>query len=357
MRSFSRNLIFILIGISSMVAETHAQVVRFSEVSESQLQPRKRVVGTLKAFNQAQVASAESGKIIKVLVNEGDIVKKGDVLAILDTRRLDAEKSRLVAEQMLAEANLELAKAEFTQAEEDYLAYKQSAQKSAVSKQRLDQSKTLTITNQARAIAAKQSVKALEAQLEALQVRIDDMSIRAPFAGQVSTRHAELGQWLGTGDHAFTLTSLNKLEAWLDVPERFAFLAHLVEAKNIKVLSSVDERARTFRVIGEVQNPNLMPGMSVSAWLPEGEQRTTLTVPKDALVNRSGNYLVYKVVVQGDKQIAQPISVNVQFHQGDKVAVYAPQLAAKDKVITEGNERLMPGPVMAIADSAEASRL
>ena len=369
MRSFSRNLIFILIGISSMVAETHAQVVRFSEVSESQLQPRKRVVGTLKAFNQAQVASAESGKIIQVLVNEGDIVKKGDVLAILDTRRLDAEKSRLVAEQMLAEANLELAKAEFTQAEEDYLAYKQSAQKSAVSKQRLDQSKTLTITNQARAIAAKQSVKALEAQLEALQVRIDDMSIRAPFAGQVSTRHAELGQRLGTGDHAFTLTSLNKLEAWLDVPERFAFLAHqapktvalkigdmLVEAKNIKVLSSVDERARTFRVIGEVENPNLMPGMSVSAWLPEGEQRTTLTVPKDALVNRSGNYLVYKVVVQGDKQIAQPVAVNVQFHQGDSVAIFAPQLAAQDKVITEGNERLMPGPVMAVADTSNAAQ-
>ncbi|MEI4548783.1 efflux RND transporter periplasmic adaptor subunit [Pseudoalteromonas spongiae] len=352
-----------------LVFNANAQVVRFSEASEAQLQPRKRVVGTLKAFNQANVASVESGKVVKVLVNEGDVVVKGDVLAILDTRRLDAEKQRLQAEKMLADANLALAKAEFTQAEEDYLAYKQSAQKSAVSKQRLNQSKTLTIANQARVIAATQAIKALSAQLNALQVRIDDMSIRAPFDGQVTNRLAELGQWLGSGDHAFTLTSLNKLEAWLDVPERFAFLAgqapneialqigdELVQAGNIKVLNSVDERARTFRVIGQVNGNGLMPGMSVSAWLPEGKPRTTLIVPKDALVNRGGNYLVYKVVLQGDKQIAQPISVNVQFHQGDKVAVYAPQLAPTDKVITEGNERLMPGPVVAVADTSNGNK-
>ncbi|WP_100912872.1 efflux RND transporter periplasmic adaptor subunit [Pseudoalteromonas spongiae] len=352
-----------------LVFNANAQVVRFSEASEAQLQPRKRVVGTLKAFNQANVASVESGKVVKVLVNEGDVVVEGDVLAILDTRRLDAEKQRLQAEKMLADANLALAKAEFTQAEEDYLAYKQSAQKSAVSKQRLNQSKTLTIANQARVIAATQAIKALSAQLNALQVRIDDMSIRAPFDGQVTNRLAELGQWLGSGDHAFTLTSLNKLEAWLDVPERFAFLAgqapneialqigdELVQAGNIKVLNSVDERARTFRVIGQVNGNGLMPGMSVSAWLPEGKPRTTLIVPKDALVNRGGNYLVYKVVLQGDKQIAQPISVNVQFHQGDKVAVYAPQLAPTDKVITEGNERLMPGPVVAVADTSNGNQ-
>ncbi|WP_394226937.1 efflux RND transporter periplasmic adaptor subunit [Pseudoalteromonas spongiae] len=352
-----------------LIFNANAQVVRFSEASEAQLQPRKRVVGTLKAFNQANVASVESGKVVKVLVNEGDVVVKGDVLAILDTRRLNAEKQRLQAEKMLADANLALAKAEFTQAEEDYLAYKQSAQKSAVSKQRLNQSKTLTIANQARVIAATQAIKALSAQLNALQVRIDDMSIRAPFDGQVTNRLAELGQWLGSGDHAFTLTSLNKLEAWLDVPERFAFLAdqapseialqigdELVQAGNIKVLNSVDERARTFRVIGQVNGNGLMPGMSVSAWLPEGKPRTTLIVPKDALVNRGGNYLVYKVVLQGDKQIAQPISVNVQFHQGDKVAVYAPQLAPTDKVITEGNERLMPGPVVAVADTSNGNQ-
>lgn len=364
-------LLILLIPLSQLATSQNAtaQVVRYSEVTESKLQPRKRVVGTLKAFNQANIAAAQAGQVVEVFVNEGDIVEKHDALAQLDTRKLEAQKEQLLAEQQLAEANLELAKAEFKQAEKDYLAYKASAKNNAISEQRLSQSKTLTIANQARVIAASQSVKSLAAQLKALQVSIDDMTITAPFNGQVTLRNTELGQWLGNGDTAFTLTSLSQLEAWLDVPERFAFLAQstpkhvalkvgeqLVQASNIKVLNHVDERARTFRIIGQVDGTRLMPGMSVSAWLPEGEQKATLTVPKDALINRNGNYLVYKVLLQGDQQVAQPVSVNVQFHQGDKVAVYAPQLAPMDKVITEGNERLMPGPVMAVADTTHANQ-
>lgn len=366
--SFKLSLFFFCLFF--VVFNTSAQIVRFSEVSKTQLQPRKRVVGTLKAFNQATIASAESGKVIDVTVNEGDRVQAGEILATLDTRRLNAQKSRLEAEKELSEAHLALAKAEFAQSEKDFLAYKQSALKSAVSQQLLGQSETLSIANQARVIAAQQAVKALDAQLNAVQISIDDMSISAPFSGQVSRRFAEPGQWLGTGSDAFTITSLDKLEVWLDVPERFALLAknspntialkigdQLINADNIKVLSQVDERARTFQIIGEIKGQNFMPGMSVSAWLPEGKERATLTIPKDALVHRNGNDLVYKIVTEGDQQIAQPISVDVQFHQGNYVAVYAPQLAVKDKIITEGNERLMPGPVMAVADSSNASRL
>ena len=366
--SFKLNLFFF--SLFFMAFSATAQVVRFSEVSETQLQPRQRVVGTLKAFNQATIASAESGKVIDVRVNEGDIVKVGEVLASLDTSRLEAQRSRLEAEIEVAKAHLALAEAEFLQSEKDFLAYKQSALKSAISVQRLNQSETLTISNQARVIAAHQTVKALEAQLSAMQISIEDMSIKAPFSGQISKRFAELGQWLGTGSDAFTITSLNKLEVWLDVPERFAFLAvnspdvialkvgeQLISAENIKVLSQVDERARTFKIIGEIKGQSFMPGMSVSAWLPEGNERATLTIPKDALVNRNGNNLVYKIINQGDQQIAQPVSVDVQFHQGNQVAVYAPQLAVNDKIITEGNERVMPGPVMAIADTSNASRL
>ena len=92
-RSFKQ--IVLLLSLLFLVFQANAQVVRFSEASEQQLQPRKRVVGTLKAFNQANVASVESGKVVEVLVNEGDTVTQGDILANLDTRRLDAEKQRL----------------------------------------------------------------------------------------------------------------------------------------------------------------------------------------------------------------------------------------------------------------------
>ena len=126
---------------------------------------------------------------------------------------------------------------------------------------------------------------------------------------------------------------------------------------NIKVLRNVDARARTFKVVSQVESQGLMPGMSVEAWLPEGAKTQYLTVPKDAIVQRGTSTLVYKVNQKDEKQMAEVIPVTVVFHQGNIAAVLSPMLKADDKVITEGNERLMPGPVMAVADETNTKAL
>lgn len=344
------------------------QVVRFSTVSEQELQAHKRVTGTLKAVTQTQIASAEAGIVIKVFVNEGDMIKAGQALLQIDDRKMLAEKSRLTSELALAHAKHTLTLAEFDLAEGDFIAYKQSATKNAISEQRLRQSKAAALITQAQVIAAQEAVKALQAQLRIVEVRLDDMSITAPFDGQITQRLAEPGQWLGAGDSALTLTSEGKLEAWLDVPERFA--QHLNTAPeslglnvggkmlrgyNSKVLRNVDARARTFKLVSQVESFGLMPGMSVTAWIPEGIKSQYLTVPKDAVVRRGSNALVYRVNTSGDKQIAEPVPVSVLFHQGKIAAVMSASLKANDKVITEGNERLMPGPVVAVLDTTNSS--
>ncbi|WP_042146491.1 MULTISPECIES: efflux RND transporter periplasmic adaptor subunit [unclassified Pseudoalteromonas] len=346
------------------------QVVRFSSVALQDLQSHKRVTGTLKALTQTHIASAEAGVVIKVFVNEGDSVKLGQELLQIDNRKMLAEKSRLEAELALAQAKHALAQAEFNLAEDDYIAYKHSANKNAISEQRLRQSKTAALSGQANVIAAHEAIKALQAQLNIAEVRLDDMTIKAPFNGQITQRIAEPGQWLGAGDNALTLTSQGKLEAWLDVPERFAHTMTSIPTKvglsvgdkmlngfNIKVLRNVDARARTFKVVSQVEFQGLMPGMSVEAWLPEGAKTQYLTVPKDAIVQRGTSTLVYKVNQKDEKQMAEVIPVTVVFHQGNIAAVLSPMLKADDKVITEGNERLMPGPVMAVADETNTKAL
>lgn len=340
------------------------QVVRYGVAEHAQLQARHRVVGTIKAANQANVAASEAGKVAAVLVDEGDIVVKNQPLVKLDDRRIKAQLAQVEAQLARAEAEQAQFKAQFEQAEYDYLAYQKSAQKSAVSEQRLKQAKTQTLVAQANVIAAVQQIEALEAQLNEIKVRLDDLVIKAPFSGQITAHFAQPGQWLAAGDTAVTLVSQSNLEAWLDVPERFAHLASttpqsialqvghvMVDGHKVKAISNVDARARTFQVVASVENPNLLPGMSVSAWIPEGDERKTLVVPKDAIVERGGQSLIYKITEEGDKQTAVPVNVTVQFHHQGVAAVYAPGLTLGDKVITEGNERLMPGPVMAVADS------
>ena len=339
------------------------QVVRFSTVSTQELQSHKLVTGTLKAFSQSNIASSEAGLIIQVFANEGDTVTQGQTLVQLDQRKISAEVSRIEAELALAQAQHELAQAEFNLAEDDFIAYKQSANQNAISEQRLRQSKTAALTSQAKVIAAFEAVKALKAQLTFVKVRLSDMSIKAPFDGQITQRLAEPGQWLGAGDNAMVLISQGKLEAWLDVPERFADKLttspdliglnigdQMLNGTNNKVLKSVDIRARTFKLVSQVISSDLMPGMSVKAWLPEGKKTAQLTVPKDAIIRRGNTTLVYKVSENGDKQNASAVPVNILFHQGNIAAINSNMLVAGDKVITEGNERLMPGPVVAIPD-------
>jgi len=365
--------ILLIMSVTSLFFSYNAsanQVVRFSSVALQDLQSHKRVTGTLKALTQTHIASAEAGVVTKVFVNEGDSVELGQVLLQIDDRKMVAEKARIEAELALSEAQHALAQAEFNLAEDDYIAYKHSANKNAISEQRLRQSKTAALSGQANVIAAHEAIKALQAQLNIVEVRLDDMKIKAPFNGQITQRVAEPGQWLGAGDNALTLTSQGKLEAWLDVPERFAHTMTSIPTKvglsvgdkmlsgfNIKVLRNVDTRARTFKVVSQVESQGLMPGMSVEAWLPEGAKSQYLTVPKDAIVQRGTSTLVYKINQKDEKQMAEAIPVSVVFHQGNIAAVLSPMLKADDRVITEGNERLMPGPVMAVADETNTKAL
>lgn len=341
--------------------------MRFGTVEKQELQSRMRVTGTLKALTQTDIASAEAGVVTHVMVNEGDLIEQGQTLLQIDNRKMLAEKSRLESELALGKAKHELANAELKFAEEDLVAYKHSANQHAISKQRLRQSKTAVLTNQAKKIAAVEAIKGLQAQLRIIDVRLDDMLIKAPFDGQITARVAEVGQWLGVGDTAMVLTSQGKIEAWLDVPERFAHGINMLSdqislnignkmllGSNIKVLRNVDNRARTFKVVADVLQDELMPGMSVTAWLPKGDKSQYLTVPKDAIVSRNNRSFVYKI---NDKGITEAIAVSISFHQGNFAAVISTQLKSGDKVTTEGNERLMPGPVIAVVDEQQDTSL
>ena len=357
----TKSLLFIsLIFISNV----YAQVVRFSEVIEKQEQEQIRVVGTLRAYQTANIAISESGLVTQVSVNDGDFVEKGEQLLKIDGRRLKAQVDQLSAQLAAAEENLKATKAEFERAQSDYQAYLTSQKNNAVSKQQLERSRAEANSAKANMLAARQNVDAVKASLTLAEVKLSDTQLVAPFSGQIVQRYTELGQWLSAGDTAFKITAFDKLEAWLDIPERLSHLMHsealsiplqsanaLATSHKVKVINQVDPRARTFKVIAEINHPGFMPGMSVSAWLATNEKSSTLMVPKDALIQRGGSYFVYRVNTDGDKQFAQSVPVKVKFHRSGWVAIDSAVLANGDKVVTEGNERLMPGPVVAVPDT------
>ena len=210
-------------------------------------------------------------------------------------------------------------------------------------------------------------VAVVENQLQLLEVRLQDMVVRAPYDGRVVKRHAEPGEWIHPGEPFVTLISSGQIEAWLDVPERFA-PTHSQEQLRVvvagidepivsistKVVPDVDARTRTFPLVLTLDDEQgrLSPGMSVDAWLPVGERRRRLAISKDAVVRSGRSAYVYKAVERQGVTVAVQVPIVIAFETGDAVILAGDDLAEGDRVVVEGNERLMPGAPIIVASPA-----
>ena len=353
--------ILALLAPSPLVAAQQPSPVYVEPVVQKPLQQTERVTGSLRARSTSQMAALEEGVLLELKVREADAVQQGDVLARIDTRRLEASKAQMQAELAMAGATLAEREAQLTNAEADLAALEAAAKSGAISERDLRNAQTQVRTASALAEAGRQSIEALRASLDLLDIRIQDATVKAPFDATVTARHAEVGQWIRPGDPLVTLVSTGPLEAWLNVPERLigqvnlnaASVAVHLEATGLDVpgtkprlIPMVDERARSLPFVLDLTSPTqgaLQPGMSISARLPLGAVTQRLVVPRDAIIRRGPSSLVVKV---GADNLAEHVPVKVLFTTAGGFAVsevMPGSLPAGTQVIVEGNERIFPG--------------
>jgi len=181
----------------------------------------------------------------------------------------------------------------------------------------------------------------------------------------VLAKRCEVGGWVADGAPVVDLAESSRLEAWFDAPQELwtaaRSIASVLEAggrldgppaavqtvdgiavvtAGFRIIPEIDPRARTFRVVVDVANDRgeLAPGLSLEAFVAQGESRPWTVVPKDALVWQGTSPIVYSIV---DGR-AMPVPVRVAFPFGDGVALEPGPLAPGATVVVEGNERLMP---------------
>jgi RND family efflux transporter MFP subunit len=236
--------------------------------------------GPLVAEQQADIAAPRDGRVVKVAVDIGDRVRKGQILAVLDDRSLhaacDEEKAKVVSlqaqvkewqsQQQVDEADLRRANALRTErilSEEDWehVKYKLAETVSEVARYKADE------------VGA-------EAKLQAADLQLAQSQILAPFAGVVGRRSLRMAQEVKTGDVLFWITAAAPLHVMFTVPEsamrdfqRGSSLelttADYPELKQkgrvYRVSPVVDPASGSIQVIGEVVNPSrlLKPGMTM----------------------------------------------------------------------------------------------
>ncbi|WP_248769346.1 biotin/lipoyl-binding protein [Pseudomonas sp. MWU12-2345] len=178
--------------------------------------------GRLEA-TEVQIASKTPGRLAEVLVNEGDKVTRGQLLARLDTRTLEAQRNQAEAEVLRArenfaanQANVQLRQSELLLAGQELKRFRELSQRGFASGQVIDQQQARYDTSTAALTAAKAQVSATNAAIGAAQAQvaqltseIDDSSLRAPLDGIIQLRLAEPGEVLGAGGRVLLLIDPN----------------------------------------------------------------------------------------------------------------------------------------------------
>ncbi|OKH89543.1 HlyD family secretion protein [Thalassospira sp. TSL5-1] len=190
---------------------------------------------------EIHVATKYAGRVSQVLVDEGDMVQAGDVLAKMDTSELDAQLAQAMAEQARAQEAVPEARAEIVQRESELRLARQQLERAQklvknnnISREQVDQreaDRDVAVARleaaRARQTSAERSVEAAGAEVARIQVQVNDSVLTAPRAGRVQYRLAEPGEVLAAGGKVVTILDLTDVYMTVFLPTSQAGLAYV----------------------------------------------------------------------------------------------------------------------------------
>jgi RND family efflux transporter MFP subunit len=303
-------------------------------VQRGEIPTSLRVTGTLRGERETDLAANAAGRVLATSFERGAEVSKGALLARLDTRAAAAHAAE-------ASASVRLARVQKDSAQRECDRYAQLLELGAIPAAERDR-----VADQCR--TSGDSVAAAEARAASASLAVIDGQIRAPFAGVVSVRHVEVGQYVRQDSPIATIVSLDPLRLEFSVPEADVAQIKAGGAVRFEVpaypgrtfdgeIRFVDARVRaaTRDLLAEatVKNPDrsLRPGMFASVALTTGT-RPGPVVPTSAIVRHEERAHVFVVaggkaeerVVQLGEAVAEGFAVKRGLGEGDVIVTAPP---------------------------------
>lgn len=322
------------------VAAAAPVAVRTATVTERPMPELVTLTGTLRGFQESDVAADAAGKVMQTFVDRGQAVKKGDVLATLDARGAAIGAS-------IAEAQAKVAENQLDQAKRECERVKHLFDTNVISQAEYDRQTSECTSRQWSAAAA-------QAQQQNATKLLGDTRVRAPFDGVIGERFVNVGQYVAPQNRVVSIYQADPLRLQLTVPEAdvalvkpdalvtFTVAAYGEERFKgaIKLVApNVRELTRDLVCEAFVANPDgrLKPGMFAVVKLSLG-QRPRPVVPKSALREDEGGARVF--VASGGQ--AQEHMVQLGEADGDSIAVLR-GVAAGDAVVLSPSAELRDG--------------
>ena len=331
-----------------------------------------QATGYVTARRQATVSTQITGTLTQVLIEEGVRVEKGQVIARLDDTGLRASLAVAEANVKSLEAQIQTAEAQLGQAQADSQRQQSLVASGMATQQFAEQSRTAVATATAQVAARRREADAARAQVAQARVNFEYSVVRAPFAGVVTVKAAQVGEIVSplsagggfTRTGVGTIVDMDSLEIDVDVAEAYinqvrpdmpaeavlsAYPDWKIPARVIAIVPAADRGKATVKVrVGlEQKDPRIVPDMGVRvAFL--GQKATAaaapalrgVLVPPAAIVERDGTIVVF--VVENGRAVARAVKPATQ----DVGAL---------KLVPEGlkaGERVIVSPPPALKDGA-----
>lgn len=287
-------------GTSAEQNSPKPSLVTVTQVKDQALEITEESIGSLESLTDPVVAAEVAARVIKVHVNPGQPVKKGQLIATLDATDFGLQRN---------EAQTEVARIQALLANQDKIVTRNQA---LVDRKFISQ---ITVDND---IALRNSLKQ---QLEGAKARVGTINhtssktnIFAPTSGVVETKLADTGDFVKVGDPIVQIISKRRLRAHLPFPEQIAaklkpgLKVRLTTPTTDEVFNTVISElkpmiaadSRTVDVIADVfDTTGWQPGASVTGSVILGERDTAMMVPEQSVILRPAGEVVY--VVRHDK--------------------------------------------------------
>ena len=311
------------------------------EVARAALHPiSASYLGTanLEAPGEAQVVAKTAGVMVALLAEEGDHVRKGQVLA-----RIDGDRVRLEAQRQLATVH---------KLENNFRRSQELAARKLVSAEASDQ--------------IRYDLESARASYALARLELSYSNITAPISGVVAERMVKPGNLITLNAPVFRIVDTSHLEAVLNAPEREMSrlkvglpLRMIVDAVPGKVFKGrvdrvspvVDSGSGTFRVVCDFDSaPELRPGMFGRIEVVYDQRQDALTIPRVALLEDEGEPAVF-LVVDGK---ARRVPVTLGYTNGE-IAEIRSGVKIGDRVVTAGKVAIRDGTLVQVIETAAAA--
>jgi len=297
-----------------------------------------QATGYATARRSATVSAQITGTLTEVLIEEGDRVEKGQVLARLESTQQQAYLAQAQAGARAAQAQLVQYQAQLAQNQRDLKRQQDIVARKLASQQSLELAQTQVDTQASAVTAQRRQVDVAQANVQAAQVQLDYTTVRAPFSGMITAKAAQVGEIVSplsagggfTRTGVGTIVDMDSLEIEVDVSESYiarvvpkqpaqatldAYPDWKIPAHVIAIIPTADRGKATVKVrIGiDAKDPRILPDMGARVSFFEDAPKAAnapppkgVLVPGSAIVKRGGKDVVF--AIDADRARAKPVT-------------------------------------------------